>query len=141
VHVVFKAEGITLKLPYSYISKDDQRRPLLKFYDFSWDIRTTDYYFDMCILTSPITVHLPGEIQGSLPSFVQLESVYYHWHTSYGPAPTFYTYKSKETLTVPSFSCQILPSQLNQLFRTYKAIVAQVIFIASIFLINSLITF
>jgi hypothetical protein len=117
---------VTLKLPYSYISKDDQRRPLLKFYEFSWDIRTTDYYFDMSILTSPITVHVPGEILVAVPSFVQLESVYYHWHTSYGPAPTFYTYKSKETLTIPSVLGQMFPSHLNSLIRCYQTIISQV---------------
>src|SRR5690242_1088094 len=102
--VSIRAEGLVLKLPHSYVSLDESKRPLIKCFDFSAEVRGTLNYLDINVSTSPLTFHIPTDERTVTPMFLQLQGIDYHWHISYGPIPTVYAYKSRDSLEIGSIT-------------------------------------
>lgn len=89
-------------------------------------MRNTLAYFDVTILSSPITLHVPTDEKLEIPHFMQMDGLNYHWHITFGPPPSFNPFKNESTFYVSSISSQLSASQLSLLEKSISIIKCQV---------------
>lgn len=121
-NILIRTETTSFQFPQSFCSIDRHSKPTVRVLDLAVDLRMVSKYFDMSIISSPMTLSIPSRNSEDSSNFIQLPTLNYHWHTDYGPSPNFSVFKSTDSTSISKLTGVLSISQVNTVISSVRAI-------------------